>query len=140
MSTDERTRIAPTHDISDADEAAIRATIDDYYLGWYDADAERMGRALHPALAKRGWRAAVPAADPGEPGLSEVTWHAMVDAAGAGRGRRTEADERVYEVRIEDVYGDVASAVVHAVPYIDYLHLVRTTDGWRIVNALWRPA
>jgi hypothetical protein len=34
----------------------------------------------------------------------------------------------------------VWSAVVHALPFIDCLHLVRTPDGWRILNALWSPA
>ena len=47
---------------------------------------------------------------------------------------------RRYDVQVNDVDGDIAAAVVHAVPYVDYLHLVRTADGWRIVNALWCPA
>jgi hypothetical protein len=41
--------------VTASDDDAIRASIDDYYLGWYDADGERMARALHPELAKRGW-------------------------------------------------------------------------------------
>ncbi len=136
MTTETGPRPAPTTPISPADDAAIRATIDDYYLGWYDADGERMARALHPDLAKRGWhaiRADVPRVDPD-------TWQSMVNAAAAGQGRRTDAQGREYEVRIDDVYGDVASAVVHAVPFVDYLQLVRTPDGWRILNALWAPA
>ena len=36
-----------------AEEAAIRATVLDYVQGWYDGDAARMERALHPELAKR---------------------------------------------------------------------------------------
>jgi Putative lumazine-binding len=130
------TQIAARMPIAASDDASIRATIDDYYLGWYDGDGERMSRALHADLAKRGWhaiRAAAPRVDPD-------TRATMVDAAGAGFGRRTEAQGRAYEVRIDDVYGDVASAVVHAVPFVDYLHLVRTPDGWRILNVLWRPA
>jgi len=136
MTTDARPQIAPTHGISPADDAAIRATIDDYYLGWYDADGQRMGGALHPDLAKRGWHAIGAAAARVDPD----TWTTMVDAAAAGQGRRTAAQGREYQVEIDDVYGDVASAVVHAVPFIDYLHLVRTPDGWRILNALWCPA
>lgn len=34
------------------DEAAIRACLLDYFEGWFDGDAERMDRALHPGLAK----------------------------------------------------------------------------------------
>ncbi len=118
------------------DDAAIRATIDDYYLGWYDADGERMARSLHADLAKRGWLA-----DPA--GGWEVvpdTRGSMVQYAFAGEGRRTHDEGRGFVVEVNDVYGDIAAAVVHAVPYVDYLHLVRTADGWRILNALWcRP-
>ena len=118
------------------DDDAIRATIDDYYLGWFDADGDRMARALHPELVKRGWLR-----DPaGATRLNEATFRTMVDAAGAGNGRRTEAAGRRYHVGFVEAYGDVASATVHSVPYVDYLHLVRTSDGWRIVNALWCPA
>jgi hypothetical protein len=136
MTTEATPQIASTNPISPADDAGIRATIDDYYLGWYDGDGERMARALHPDLAKRGWhaiRAAAPRVDPD-------TFSTMVEAAGAGHGRRTEVAGREFRVEINDVYGDVAAAVVHAVPYIDYLHLIRTPDGWRILNALWCPA
>ncbi|HEX6315687.1 MAG TPA: nuclear transport factor 2 family protein, partial [Gemmatimonadaceae bacterium] len=36
-----------------ADSAAIRAAALDYIEGWYEGNAERMERALHPELAKR---------------------------------------------------------------------------------------
>ena len=32
---------------------AVRATVLDYFEGWFEADADRMRRAVHPALAKR---------------------------------------------------------------------------------------
>ena len=38
---------------SNADAAAIRQTALDYIEGWYEGNAERMERALHPELAKR---------------------------------------------------------------------------------------
>ena len=136
MTTEATPRIASTNPISAEDDAEIRAAIDDYYLGWYDGDGARMARALHPDLAKRGWyaiRADAPRVDPD-------TFATMVEATAAGQGKRTKAQGRGYRVEIDDVYGDVASAVVHAVPFIDLLHLVRTPDGWRILNALWCPA
>ncbi|HEX5963923.1 MAG TPA: nuclear transport factor 2 family protein, partial [Gemmatimonadales bacterium] len=36
-----------------ADSSAIRATALDYVEGWYDGNAERMSRAVHPELVKR---------------------------------------------------------------------------------------
>jgi Putative lumazine-binding len=128
--------IVPDGRPADADEIAIRATVDDYYLGWYDGDGERMARALHPDLAKRGW---LPDGSGGW-SVDPDTHATMVEMAAAGRGRRTDADERSYTVHVSDVFGDIAAAEVHAVPYVDFLHLVRTAGGWRILNALWCPA
>ena len=36
-----------------ADEEAIVRCVLDYFEGWFEADPERMRRALHPDLAKR---------------------------------------------------------------------------------------
>ena len=118
------------------DEAAIRSTVADYYLGWYDGDAERMARALHPRLAKRGWNGGGDG-DGDEPRLGEDTYDSMVAFTAAGRGVRSDPAARAFEVGPIVVYRDVASAHVHAVPYVDYLHLVRTGAGWRIINAVW---
>ena len=119
-----------------ADVAAIQATVADYYLGWYDADADRMARALHPDLAKRGWNRD---AD-GALVLGSSTHESMVTGARDGAGRTTDPDRRGYTFGAIEVHGDIASANVYAVPYVDYLHLVRTAEGWRIINALWcRP-
>ena len=121
---------------SAADTAAIEATIADYYLGWYDGDPERMARALHPALIKRGW---IPDAT-GAPRLADDTFASMVEGTRRAAGRRTDPAERRYEIRAIEVHRDIASACAYALPYVDYVHLVRTDDGWRILQALWcRP-
>jgi hypothetical protein len=39
---------------------------------------------------------------------------------------------------IDDVHEDIASDTVRSAVYREYLHLVRTAEGWRIANALWR--
>jgi hypothetical protein len=36
--------------------------------------------------------------------------------------------------------GTIANVTVRSAVYVEYLQLVRTQDGWRIVNALWRYA
>ena len=45
--------------------------------------------------------------------------------------------ERAAIIAIIDVHGNIASAVVDSDVYREYLHLVETDDGWKIVNALW---
>jgi ketosteroid isomerase-like protein len=99
----------------------------DYFEGWFDGDAVRMDRALHPDLVKR--RA-------GEE-LGVTTKERMVELTRRGEGKADAPDRRL-EVVVEDVYGDIASVTVRSAPYYEYLHLVRTRDGWKIANTLWQ--
>jgi ketosteroid isomerase-like protein len=102
----------------------ITATILDYFEGWFEGDVERMDRALHPDLVKRRTGAA----------LGITTKQRMLDLTSAGEGK---ADAGDIEISIADVGEDIASAIVLGGPYHEYVHLVRTADGWKIANALW---
>jgi hypothetical protein len=116
----------PMTAVSEAERAAIVATVLDYFEGWFDGDAQRMERALHPALAKRG------------PEARSVTKEQMVAWTAAGEGKALDpGPERRIDVAVVDAHGTIASAVVDSDVYREYVHLVRTDDGWRIVNALW---
>ena len=107
---------------------AIERAVLDYYEGWYDADVERIDRALHPDLVKR--RA-------GEQ-LGITTKARMLELTAAGEGRADGAD-RTLEVELLHVQDELASVVVRAAVYHELLHLVRTGEGWKIANALWSP-
>jgi Putative lumazine-binding len=61
----------------------------------------------------------------------------MIDWTAAGAGKQRDSPERRIEVRVVEVYGDIATAVVDSHVYREYLHLVRTDGGWKIANALW---
>jgi hypothetical protein len=37
-----------------------------------------------------------------------------------------------------DTQREIANVTVRSAVYVDYLHLVRTREGWRIINALWQ--
>lgn len=113
--------------VSETERAAIVATVLDYFEGWFDSDAERIERALHPALAKRG------------PELRTVTKEQMVALTAEGEGKTEDPGPgRRIDVTVVDVHGDIASAVVDSDVYREYLHLVRTDAGWKLVNALWQ--
>jgi putative lumazine-binding protein len=111
-----------------SDEAAIQETVLDYFEGWFDGDPDRMERALHPQLAKRSLQ---------DGSIEHITAPEMVEWTAAGRGKSRDPRERRIEVKVIEVYGDIATAVVDSNVYREYLHLTRTGDGWRIVNALW---
>jgi Putative lumazine-binding len=85
-----------------------------------------MERALHRDLVKR---------KAGE-SLAILTAERMIELTRQGEGR---ADADTVEITIDDLYEDIASVTVCAGPYYEYLHLVRTREGWKIANALWRP-
>ncbi len=116
------------------DEAAVVATALDYFEGWFDGDPVRMERALHPELAKRPGRVdhAVTGA------LGTLTAREMIERTAAGVGRTRDVPDRRIEVEVVDVFGEIACATVRSAVYHEYLHLVRTADGWKIVNALWQ--
>lgn len=103
----------------------------DYIDGWYDGDAARMQRALHPALAKR-----IQTADSsGELVVAEMGARELIDRTAAGTGTADPA--RRHDVRVLDVFGRAASVRVDATGWVDYLHLIQTTAGWKIINVLW---
>jgi hypothetical protein len=128
----------------EADRQAIVDVVHDYFDGWFDGDAGRMDRALHPGLAKRAPMAALlalgarPDGDPDA--LDEDTRQTMIEATrqGIGAKRATTPEDRAIEVEIVDVYDWIASVIVRSSIYHEYLHLVRTSKGWKIVNALWQ--
>jgi hypothetical protein len=110
------------------DEEAVVAAALDYFEGWFDGDVQRIDRALHPDLVKR---------KAGET-LGITTKERMLELTAAGEGAEDGKDRRL-DVEIEDLHGDIASVTVRSAVYHEYLHLVRTPDGWKIANALWRP-
>ena len=62
----------------------------------------------------------------------------MVEFTESGGGRHLgSVREQSIEVEVLDHYRGSASAVVRSREYHEHLHLVRTSSGWQIVNALW---
>lgn len=117
-----------------ADSAALRRTALDYIEGWYGANADRMSDALHPELAKR-----IHLAAPGGEGSYVQTMgrSQLVTSTALGGGSETPEDERRSEVRILDVFRGAAVVRISATDFVDYLNLVHTDGGWKILCVLW---
>ncbi len=119
--------------VMDSDTTLIVATVHDYFDGWFDGDVSRMERALHGDLVKRS-------SPEGQVStLSYVTAKQMISWTGEGEGVQVASGlaDRTIEVEVFDVRHDIASVLVSSEPYYEYLHLIRTRDGWKIANALW---
>jgi hypothetical protein len=121
----------------DLDRAGIEQAVRDYFEGWYTGDADRMARALHPDLAKRAF-----AQDRDRTqSVDHTTAAEMIEATRAGVGRtRAPETTKPPDIAILGVSSGMASVQAASGPYVEYLHLVKTADGWRILNALWRWA
>ncbi len=111
------------------DRDTVAATALDYFEGWFDGDAVRMERALHPDLCKRAIR------PDGSVNLSSA--QEMIDDTREGIGKALRPTNLEIRVRVEDVYEDLANVTVDSTVYREYLQLVRTPDGWKILNALY---
>src|SRR5207253_2700854 len=79
------------HIATAADSTGIREAAMDYIQGWYEGNAERMQRALHPELAKRIIRT-----DPktGRSGLNTMGALTLINSTKMGGGSSTPAARR----------------------------------------------
>ena len=118
---------------SDADKAAIKQTALDYIEGWYEGDAERMERALHPELAKR----IVRTNPQGQSRLDQMSAMSLVQGTRRAYGKQTPKEKQQKDVTILDVFENAACAKVVASDWVDYLQLARWNGRWVIVNVLW---
>lgn len=125
---------------STADSAGIRQAALDYIEGYYEGNADRMARAVHPELAKR----IVNVDERGRYRLGQMSAMTLVEATRAGGGKDTPQADQRKEVRILDIYQNAASAKIDASYWVDYLQLAKWNGRWVIVNVLWemhpRPA
>jgi hypothetical protein len=113
--------------------AAIRQAALDYIEGWYEGNAERMERALHPELAKR----IVRTNKEGASQLGQMSAMSLVLGTRRGGGKNTPKEKQQKDVTILDVFENAASVKVVASDWVDYLHLAKSNGRWVIVNVLW---
>lgn len=116
------------------DLEAIKQTALDYGQGWYEGNAERMERALHPDLAKR---ALMPDPRTGKGKIDHISAMGLVQATRKGMGAKTPTDQRRTHVTVLDVSGNAASVKLEMHDWVDYMHLSKTQGRWVIVNVLW---
>jgi putative lumazine-binding protein len=116
-----------------ADTQAIKQTALDYIEGWYEGNADRMERALHPELAKR----IVRSNPEGRSRLDQMSAMSLVQGTRRGGGKDTPKEKQQKDVTILDVYENAASVKVVASEWIDYLHVAKYNGRWVIVNVLW---
>ena len=125
-------------------EAAIAATVRDYFGGYFEADVERMRRALPPQLTKRTLEEGASGADLWTTTADRML--ALTAGTTGARGAATDTDserpafdlDRDLDIQVIDRHRNIATVVVRSTVYREYLHLVHADGSWKIVNALWQ--
>lgn len=127
--------IASPGPTDEAEKTAIRQAALDYIEGWFEGNAERMDRALHPQLAKRLLEVV---SQTGQERFTHLTKDQMVEFTKRGGGSRVPADKRDIKVTILDTTETMAVVRTDCSQFIDYLTLAKAAGGqWKIVNVLW---
>jgi len=114
-----------------SDEEAIRATVTDYIEGYYTADAARMERSLHPHYLKH-----TISEHEGKLRMSEKTGLQMVQDVRSNQP--VPAAERKQQITVLDVAGDMASARLVTLHWVDYITLSKWNGEWKIVSVVLR--
>lgn len=117
-----------------SDEIAIRKAAMDYAEGWFEGDADRMARCLHPSLVKRALR---PNPTTGDLTLNDLTKDDMVQFTKDGGGTDLARDKLYYRIDVLEVFQEVAMVRCETPPYVDYLQLVNHDENWLILNILY---
>jgi hypothetical protein len=115
------------------DSLAIRATAEDYLIGWYDGDAARMERAVHPDLAKRQ----VSTMENGRSRFSNMGAMALVQMTRGRSGSPQPADQRLLEIDMLEVLPTMAMVKIVSWDFIDLVSMAKSNGRWVIVNDLW---
>jgi hypothetical protein len=103
-----------------ADAGAIRAVVLDHIESWFDGDALRMGRALHPGYSA----------------MQKLTAQDVVEATANGQGRGEDAEDRQISIEISALMGNTARVTCLSHRYLEVLQLIRTAEGWKVLSGI----
>jgi hypothetical protein len=112
-----------------SEEAGPFKAAEDYAMGWYLKQPDRIGNALHDELVKR--------TVDGE-ALPAITKATLVQLT---RDKEAEDPEekRTMNIRVHFVRDGCAALELEMHDWFDYMHLAKCGDEWKIVNVLWKP-
>ena len=112
----------------------VQQAVLDYIDAWYEQDAEKGERRLHPDLVKRIMRT-----DPDTGGnfLELMSAEKLAGRWRSGDGKKTPKEDQRKDVTILDMYGKMACVKLETATWVDYMQLAKYDENWLIVNILW---
>ena len=119
------------------DVEAIRQTALNYIEGYYNADFQRMSKAIHPELVKR----IISRDTLGNVMLSNMGSSQLLFNTKRNRNANALNPDQPFkaDVIVYDVFRNIAAAkvVTNKFRFVDYLQLGKFDGEWKIVNVLW---
>lgn len=119
------------------DEKAVKAAIEDYVEGLYLVDSTRIERSVDSTLRKLGYwynKKEGKYAD-----NLPMTYKQLVRLAARWNSDGDQVNENSQkQIDIFDISSKTASAKLTAAWGIDYFHLGKVNDQWKIFNVIWQ--
>lgn len=108
-----------------------------YIDSFYKVDTTLAYKSVHKDLRKVGWW--YDSKKNAYSGALEMPFNALIDLGKKWNVKGDRANEKSpRKVEILEVSDKIAVAKVTAVWGIDYLNMVNTDDGWKIINIVWQ--
>lgn len=113
----------------------IKSSVLDYIEGLYDMNLARIERSVHPELSKNGLR--LPG---GESGYipHAMSYDDLLNAAETSNIDGRIPDDAPKEIEILDNSGMIATVQLLSFWGVEYLHLIKYDDNWKIIHIAWQ--
>lgn len=122
---------------NDGDRKAVKEAVLDYVEAIYEVQPERIARSVDVTLRKYGyWH---PDNSTEYRDGSEMNYKQLYSlAAKWNKEGRVDPKTAQKEITILDILDKTASAKLVAYWGIDYFHLAKEDDKWKIINVIWQ--
>ncbi len=120
----------------EAERRAVEAAVNDYILGFYRGEPERLEKVLAPDMRKLGWWRGEGTTE--FKGPYPMTKEAALKLAPKFHKEQNLPEDAFRRAVVLDVMGKTASAKAEAMWGIDYIHLAKEDGKWIIHNIIWQ--
>jgi hypothetical protein len=112
------------------DASAVRSTVTSYIQAYYNGNAARMQRTLHPHYLKHMIHGDIP--------MREKTAAQMLAEIRKNGPADLPAAQKNEQVTVLDIVGDIASAKLVTPGWTDYMTLSKVDGDWKILSVVQR--
>ncbi len=121
--------------LAKTDQEAVKQAVLDYVEGVYEANPAKIERSVHPDLAKRGFFVNEQETTESTMSFTEFMEHTKT----YNKDGQFPLDSPK-EIIMYEVLDRTASVKLIAAWGIDYMHLAKYNDKWKIIHVLWQTS